>query len=53
MLLIDYLIVIVSILNILKNNMIQRLKGKEKKNLNLEEDLIYLVKKKLKKQPNI
>lgn len=33
--------------------MIQRLKGKEKKNLNLEEDLIYLVKKKLKKQPNI
>jgi len=49
MLLINYLIVIVSILNILKNNMIQRLKEKEKKNLNLEEGLIYLVKKKLKK----
>lgn len=29
--------------------MIQRLKEKEKKNLNLEEGLIYLVKKKLKK----
>lgn len=53
MLLIGYLIVIVSILNILNNNMIQRLKEKEKNNLNLEKDLIYLVKKKLKKQPNI